>query len=89
MIQKFLAANIKNVLEKANKLIFIKQYEKADKILSTAINSSQFENYLILHLRRIELAVKLQNIHYLKKQYLKKNPHGYCHIDLNNLPKLD
>jgi len=62
-----------------NKLIFVKQYEKADDLLAEIVASPEGEGNLIAHLRRMELASKIGGIHNLHKQYTEqmkvaKNP---------------
>ncbi|SMF46706.1 tetratricopeptide repeat protein [Pseudobacteriovorax antillogorgiicola] len=74
-------------LEYANKLIFVKEYKKAQKIIEELIRHDSFTHNLLVHLRRIELAVKLENLETLKVEYeraTEKNPDNanskICHI---------
>ncbi len=52
----------KDMLEYANKLIFVKQYAEAEKILLQCIQAEEEEYDLLVHLRRIELAAKLKKL---------------------------
>lgn len=56
-------------LDEANKCIFVKDYEAAEKILETLVNSKVHEGDLLLHLRRIELATKLEKLESLRDVY--------------------
>lgn len=63
---------IKKNLEQANKLIFVKSYEKAYDILNAILNTEVGEYNLLVHLRKIELSIKLQFIQDVRKGYLNK-----------------
>ena len=74
-------------LEYANKLIFVKEYKKAQVIIEDLIRQPVIEKDLLIHLRRIELAAKLDNLEALRVEYEKlseENPDNYrakiCHI---------
>ena len=58
-------------LELANKLIFVKSYEEADRILKDALASNFGVEEAIIHLRRIELMSLLGRLPEIKKQYAK------------------
>lgn len=58
-------------LERANKLIFVKRYDDARKILDDLSRSEEGREELLVHLRRIELGLKLQTLDELKKEYVK------------------
>lgn len=64
-------------LEAANKLIFVKRYEEARDIIDALLQNGEHRDDLLIHLRRIELATKLQDIDVVCQRYikeLKKNP---------------
>lgn len=52
----------------ANKLIFVKEYKEAEKIIEELIDKECSEDILV-HLRRIELGVKLETLEQLRDQY--------------------
>ncbi len=54
------------VIEEANKLIFVHQYEKAFELLRSDLSKNKSYRDLI-HLRMIELAIKLNTLEQLKK----------------------
>ena len=58
-------------LELANKLIFVKSYEEADRVLKDALASNVGVEEAIIHLRRIELMSLLGRLPEIKKQYAK------------------
>jgi tetratricopeptide (TPR) repeat protein len=67
---------VEKQLERANKLIFAKKYDDARKILDDLVKTPDGHLNLLVHLRRIELGLKLQTLHDLKKDYqrgLKKS----------------
>lgn len=57
-------------LENANKLIFVKKYSEAKRILDFIIKDKDSTENLIVHLRRIELAIMLKGLDELKKDYI-------------------
>ncbi|MBC62305.1 MAG: hypothetical protein CMP11_07595 [Zetaproteobacteria bacterium] len=61
----------KEFLDKVNKLIFIKKYKEAFKILSEKLNQATDHHFLI-HLRIIELSSKLAVLKDLKQGYDRK-----------------
>lgn len=63
---------LKPSLENANKLIFVKKYLEAKKILDQILESKEFSRNLLVHLRRIELSVMLNNLEALKKEYINQ-----------------
>lgn len=72
-------------LEDINKYIFVKKYQKSAKLLDELI-ASQAENLsLLVYLRRIELASKLDEIEALKEQYSLKIKKGGLAEDIGAL----
>jgi tetratricopeptide (TPR) repeat protein len=67
---------LKEKLEAANKLIFVKRYPKAAAILDDLLANKDGKNYLLAHLRRIELAVRLHEIEKLRDQYAQELTKG-------------
>ena len=61
--------NLKQSLEDINKYIFVKKYQTSSKLLDQLIASEPGSLSLLVHLRRIELASKLNEMENLKKQY--------------------
>ncbi len=64
-------------LDEANKYIFVKAYERAERMIEDLVNSEAYRHDLLLHLRRVELATKLDNLAHLRKVYeeaLEKEP---------------
>lgn len=64
-------------LELANKLIFVKEYKKAEVLIEELLTSEEFSDDPLVHLRRIELATKLGNLESLLAQYqaeMEKTP---------------
>ncbi|MBP6218256.1 MAG: hypothetical protein KA436_06695 [Oligoflexales bacterium] len=64
-----MSEKIKQSLEEANKFIFVKKYAKAASLLDDMIQSEEGKDNLLLHLRRIELALKLKDIERLREDY--------------------
>ena len=64
--------NIKQKFDDANKYIFIKQYDRALKKLDAILLEKGGSQDLLIHLRRIELTVKLDKATLLRDQYLEK-----------------
>jgi len=60
-------------LEFANKLIFVKRYEEADRVLQKILASPSGELESLIHLRRIELMSLLGKIPVLSESYLNKS----------------
>ena len=56
-------------LELANKLIFVKEYRRAETLIEL-VTAEEFAEDILVHLRRIELATKLDNLEHLTSQYL-------------------
>src|SRR4051812_30757349 len=56
-------------LDEANKYIFVKAYERAERMIEDLVNSDAYRNDLLLHLRRVELATKLDTLAHLRKVY--------------------
>ncbi len=64
-------------LTEANKCIFVKDYQQAEAIIEDLVRSPQFADDLLLHLRRIELASKIDKLPELVEIYAiqsKENP---------------
>lgn len=60
---------VKLKLDEANKFIFVRNYERAFEILDNLIQSNNANNDFLVHLRRIELAIRLDRIESICKQY--------------------
>lgn len=56
-------------LEFANKLIFVKQYEEADRVLRDILVTNEGSEESLIHLRRIELMSLMGRAHELKAHY--------------------
>ncbi|RZA11542.1 MAG: hypothetical protein EOP10_32900, partial [Proteobacteria bacterium] len=56
-------------LAEANKCIFVKDYEQAEAILEELAQSKAFSDDLLIHLRRIELASKVEKLDDLVNVY--------------------
>ena len=56
-------------LNDANKLIFVKNYEAAEKIITEMVAHPTYRNDSIVHLRRIELASKVESIDKIRVEY--------------------
>lgn len=56
-------------LELANKYIFVKRYAEAERLIEDLIHTKEFRDDLLVHLRRIELATKLDTIKKLSADY--------------------
>ena len=59
-------------LDFANKLIFVKRYEEADRVLRDVLASDAGCEESLIHLRRIELMSLLGRIHELKAHYTEQ-----------------
>lgn len=62
---------VANQLEDANKLIFVKRYADAEKVLDDVVASPAGKTNLVAHVRRIELAAMLKKLDRLRGEYLK------------------
>lgn len=67
-----IAKHLTTQLEKANKLIFAQQYTKALEILNAIICDKEGSQFLLAHLRYIELATRLDQTDKIRADYLKK-----------------
>ena len=56
-------------LDEANKYIFVKAYQKAERMIEDLVNSEAYRHDFLLHLRRIELASKLESLPELRRIY--------------------
>lgn len=63
-------------LEFANKLIFVKQYEEADRVLREVLANDAGSCEALIHLRRIELMSLLGRLHELKNHYAERVQFG-------------
>ncbi len=54
-----------------NKMIFVQQYSQALEQLNALLEEPTAKDQLLLHLRRIELSLRMQNQEELRDQYLK------------------
>ncbi|NRA65564.1 MAG: hypothetical protein HRU19_13835 [Pseudobacteriovorax sp.] len=59
----------KKMLEQANKLIFVKEYQEAGKVVQAILDEEPRTSNLLIHLRRIELSVKLGTVESVKEEY--------------------
>lgn len=76
--RKINSANL--LLDEANRLIFVKQYGEAEKVLLQCLATSEGSSNLLVHLRRIELAAKLRKLPQVRDQYekqMKSSPSTY------------
>jgi tetratricopeptide (TPR) repeat protein len=69
MEPEFMDQRCKEQLEFANKLIFVKKYEEADRVLREVLTSPKGAEESIIHLRRIELMSLLGKLNDLRGQY--------------------
>ena len=61
----------KELLAYANKLIFVKQYAEAEKLLIQCLSAEEGQHDLLVHLRRIELSARLKKLPQLREHYIK------------------
>ena len=66
---EFMDQRCKEQLEFANKLIFVKKYEEADRVLREILASPQGAEESLIHLRRIELMSLLGKLSDIRGQY--------------------
>jgi tetratricopeptide (TPR) repeat protein len=66
---------LKPSLESANKLIFVKKYPEAKKIFEEILGKKDYSQNLLIHLRRIELYVMLNNLESLRLEYIEQLKH--------------
>lgn len=62
--------NAKELLAYANKLIFVKQYAEAEKLLIQCLSDEEGAQNLLVHLRRIELSARLKKLSQLREHYV-------------------
>jgi len=62
---------VKERLQKANKLIFVKMYDVAERVIEEILSSPAGKDDLVVHLRRIELATMLGKLPALREAYLE------------------
>lgn len=67
-------------LDEANKYIFVKAYDKAHRMIEDLVASEAFRSDMLLHLRRIELSVKLQKLDELRRYY-----ENQIHLEQDNI----
>src|SRR5690349_11799420 len=70
---------VEQKLEEANKLIFVKRYGEAEKLIDEIVASPEGSAELIIHLRRIELAAMLKKLDKLRTQYQRELKSGSDH----------
>lgn len=63
---------VEKKLEDANKLIFVKRYGDAERLLDDLLASEEGRGELLVHLRRIELAAMLKKLDKLRAHYLRQ-----------------
>ncbi len=63
---------VEQKLEEANKLIFVKRYHEAERILDDVTQSAAGRGELLVHLRRIELAAMLKKLDKLRTTYQRQ-----------------
>ncbi|MCX6128438.1 MAG: hypothetical protein NTX25_05155 [Proteobacteria bacterium] len=56
-------------VDEVNKYIFVKAYDRAERMLEDLVLSERFRDDILLHLRRIELATKLDKLQHLRRIY--------------------
>lgn len=56
-------------LEEANKLIFVKEYEKAERVVAEILENDPRLVDILIHLRRIELGVRLETLDTICDEY--------------------
>lgn len=64
-------------LDFVNKLIFVKEYEEARSVIEEMLEDSTLSKNLLVHLRRIELGVKLDQLESIRDEYrslIESNP---------------
>ena len=79
-LEEIVTPDFEQILEEANRLIFVRSYDEADHILSPLFDSNmdQDQNDLLIQLRYLELAVKIDTIDELVKQIKAKiDKHHY------------
>ena len=59
-------------LKEANKLIFVKEYHEAEKIINGMLHESDYYPNLLIHLRSIELSVRVNKIEELREFYRER-----------------
>ncbi len=64
---------MQNKLEKANKLIFVRRYEEAERLLTEILSAPETKDEILVHLRRIELGTKLSKLPDLHREYLGRS----------------
>lgn len=64
--------SVQKNLEDANKLIFVKRYSDAERLLDDTLDSDEGRDELVVHLRRIELAAMLKKLDRMRSHYLKQ-----------------
>lgn len=68
---------LKSKLDEANKLIFVRQYRAAEKIIGDLLATAEGDSQMLLHLRQIELLSKLNRLPEMQRVYagrLKRSP---------------
>ena len=63
--------SVEKYLEDANKLIFVKRYSDAERLLDETLESAEGRGELLVHLRRIELAAMLKKLDRMRSYYLR------------------
>ncbi|TWW12156.1 hypothetical protein E3A20_03440 [Planctomyces bekefii] len=63
---------VEKKLEQANKLIFVKRYHDAEKLIDDVLASPDGHSELLVHLRRIELSAMLKKVEKTRSHYLKQ-----------------
>ncbi|RYZ58564.1 MAG: hypothetical protein EOP07_06640 [Proteobacteria bacterium] len=69
-------------LNEANKCIFVKDYEQAEAILEDLVRSPQYADDLLIHLRRIELASKVDKLNDLVDAYAAQSSENPTNLTL-------
>ncbi|MEZ4741227.1 MAG: tetratricopeptide repeat protein [Bdellovibrionota bacterium] len=80
--------NIQSDFDEVNKLIFVKHYAEAEKLLNKLMDIPESRLNLLFQLRRVELAIKLEKIDVLRDYFVKmlgKNPENSMHWELSVL----
>lgn len=67
-------------LEAANKLIFVRRYDEAERVLAESLLIPNCSQEPLVHLRRIELSSLLGRLPELREQYLAENRRDSSHF---------
>lgn len=74
--------NFYDMLEEANKYIFVQQYNIAEKIVDGILSDPQGRLFMLAHLRRIELAVRNRTVERLRRVYIQARDDGSLPLEI-------